>query len=114
MDKISLSYRPSPRYVPAYSYLDDSIRIGVANVIADGTADDETSDTGGVEKTFILEVTLEGEPQPKGIIAITIEDAFSMGCGCSYDCCGCYFGSAEAEHVKGNMWRVTGYYSRNY
>lgn len=114
MNKLSLTYRPNPRYVPAYAYLDDSIDIGVANVIAEGTADDDTSDTGGVEKTFILEVTLDGEPQPKGIIMNAIEDAFSMGCGCEHDCCGHYFGSGEAEHVKGNLWRVNAYYSRNY
>jgi len=114
MNTIALCYRPNPRYVPAYAHLDDYIDIGVAKVIAEGAADDETSDTGGVEKTFILEVMLGGDPQPEGIVRNAIEDAFSMGCGCAHDCCGHYFGSGEAEHVKDNLWRVTAYYSRNY
>jgi hypothetical protein len=98
--KITLSRLLTHKYVPAYSYLDDSEEIGTARQIFTR----QSRNDGESYRTFSL--FMISHPDKQAVID-GFYDTLRSGCSCQHDCCGHYQTSVfKVRPLKGNLYAV--------
>lgn len=111
----AIESRLSNGYVGTWQHLDNWQAVGTATILATGTICPDADDYCDPLQTIQLVAVETDEPeQPETIRKALAATNTQSGCSHDWDCCGCRSYWAHADHLTGNLYRVTINSSRNY